>query len=168
MLHYSCWVLQVWISKSHGISVPVCVVQVTRPTLNFYPYPKLFSPNSDLGYSLPTSEFTEKIHIKMTIRNWNLNFESMITHRQTTGRHDNLATALFHRQPTRGQDHWPTRQVTDIFFKTHRHSPTETFLEKGWKEFFFFNVNIALFSERTHHHFAFSRIGTVFMFLGIT
>ena len=53
--------------------------------------------------------------------------ESMTTHRQTTGRHDNSATALFHRQPTRRHDHWPTRQVTDIFFKkTHRHSPTLT------------------------------------------
>ena len=67
-----------------------------------------------------------------------LGFESMTTHRQSTGRHDNSATALFHRQPTRRHDHWPTRQVTDIFFKnsptladTHRHSPTETFLEKG-------------------------------------
>ena len=62
----------------------------------------------------------------------------MTTHRQTTHRHDNSATALFHRQPTRRHDHWPTRQVTDIFFKnsptlagTHRQSPTETFLEKG-------------------------------------
>ena len=61
--------------------------------------------------------------------------ESMTTHRQTTGRHDNSATALLHRQPTRRHDHWPTRQVTDNFFKnssTHiRHSPTETFPEKG-------------------------------------
>ena len=56
----------------------------------------------------------------------------------TTGRHDNSATTLFHRQPTRRHDHWPTRQVTDIFKKkitdTRRHSPTESFLEKGWKE----------------------------------
>ena len=68
---------------------------------------------------------------------------SMTTHRQTTGRHDNSATAIFHRQPTRRHDHWPTRQVTDIFLKnsptladTHGHSPTETFLEKG------FSVNL--------------------------
>ena len=29
----------------------ICVVQVTRPTLNVYPppYPKLFSPNSEVG-----------------------------------------------------------------------------------------------------------------------
>ena len=26
----------------------ICVVQVTRPTLNFYPYPKLYSPNSEV------------------------------------------------------------------------------------------------------------------------
>ena len=44
-------------------------------------------------------------------------YESMTTHRQTTGRHDNSATTPFHRQPTRRHDHWPTRQVTDIFFK---------------------------------------------------
>ena len=43
--------------------------------------------------------------------------ESMTTHRQTPCRHDNSATALFHRQPTRRHDHWPTRQVTDTFFK---------------------------------------------------
>ena len=48
-------------------------------------------------------------------------WESMTTHRQTTGRHDNSATALFHRQPTRRHDHWLTRQVTDTFFKN---SPT--------------------------------------------
>ena len=48
----------------------------------------------------------------------------MTTHRQTTGRHDNSATALFHRKPTRRHD-------KTIFLKTHRHSPTETFLEKG-------------------------------------
>ena len=47
--------------------------------------------------------------------------ESMTTHRQTTGRHDNSATALFQRQPTRRHDHWPTRQVTDNFLKTQRH-----------------------------------------------
>ena len=40
----------------------------------------------------------------------------MTTHRQTTGRQDNSATALFHRQPTRRHDHWPTRQVTDNFW----------------------------------------------------
>ena len=45
----------------------------------------------------------------------------MTTHRQSTGRHDNSATALFYRQPTRRHDHWPTRQVTDNFFKN---SPT--------------------------------------------
>ena len=27
----------------------ICVVQVTLPTLNFYPLPKLFSPNSEVG-----------------------------------------------------------------------------------------------------------------------
>ena len=47
--------------------------------------------------------------------------ESMTTHRQTTGRHDNSPTAIFHRQPTRRHDHWPTGQVTDFFFK---YSPT--------------------------------------------
>ena len=44
------------------------------PTLNF------FYPNSEVGrelqnkLNLPTSEFGEKIHIKMAIRNGNLNF----------------------------------------------------------------------------------------------
>ena len=83
--------------------------------------------------------------------------ESMTTHRQTTGRHDNSATALFHRQPTRRHDHWPTRQVTYNFFKN---SPTLTdrdFPRKRMKRNIFLNVNIALFSERTHHHFAFSK-----------
>ena len=65
----------------------------------------------------------------------------MTTHRQSTDRHDHWLTALFHRQPTRRHDHWPIRQVTDNFFKnsptladTHRHSPTETFLEKDEKK----------------------------------
>ena len=84
----------------------------------------------------------------------------MTTHRQTTGQHDNSTTALFHRQPTRRHDQWPTRQVTDNFLKTHRHSPTLTdrdFSRKRMKRNIFFNVNIALFSKRTHHHFAFSK-----------
>ena len=61
--------------------------------------------------------------------------ESMTTRRRTTGRHINSGTAIFHRQPTRRHDHWPTGQVTDNFFsyKNRQHSPTEPFLEKGLK-----------------------------------
>ena len=47
---------------------------------------------------------------------WDFPSESMTTHRQSTGRHDNSAMALFCRQPTHRHDHWPTRQVTDNFF----------------------------------------------------
>ena len=52
----------------------------------------------------------------------------MTTHQQSTGRHDNSATALFHRQQTRRHDHWPTRQVTDNFFKN---SPTLADTHRG-------------------------------------
>ena len=96
--------------------------------------------------------------------------ESKTTHRQTTGRHDNSATALFHRQPTRRHDHLPTRQVTDTFFKnsptladTHR----QRLSRKRMKRNIFFNVNIALFSERTHHHFAFSKHKYIYMCHGV-
>ena len=64
----------------------------------------------------------------------------MTTHRQTTSQHDNSATAIFHRQLTRRHDHWPTRQVTDNFFKnsptladTHRQSLSE---KRGEKKYF--------------------------------
>ena len=76
----------------------------------------------------------------------------MTTHRLTTGRHDNSATALFHRQPTRRHDHWPTRQVT-IFLKTHRHSPTLTdrdFHRKRVKRNIFFSMSILLYFWNEH------------------
>ena len=46
----------------------------------------------------------------------------------TTGRHDKSQT---------------------IFLKTHRHSPTETFLGKGWKEIFF-SMSILLYFRNEH------------------
>ena len=74
-------------------------------------------------------------------------YESMTTHRQTIGRHDNSATAIFHRQPTRQHNHWPTRQVTDNFFKYSQKLTDRAFPRKGVKINISYNVNIALFSE---------------------
>ena len=41
--------------------------------------------------------------IPVTLRS--VKFESMTTHRQTTGRHDVSPTVFFHRQPTHQHDH---------------------------------------------------------------
>ena len=47
----------------------------------------------------------------------NIHDESMTSHRQTTGRHDDSPTVFFHWQPTHRHDHWPIRQVTDTILK---------------------------------------------------
>ena len=74
-------------------------------------------------------------------------------------------------------DNWPTRQLSDGYFSLTTNSRTRPLADTSHRQFFkksptltdtdfprkrmkrniFFNVNIALFSERTHHHFAFSK-----------
>ena len=76
--------------------------------------------------------------------------ESMTTHRQTTGQHDDSPTVFFHRQPTHAlTDTTSHRHNFKFFLKNHwltrPHSPTVTIPGKWMKENLSVNHKVSLF-----------------------